>query len=107
MTDLEPAETREGASRRLLKRIRAADRQPSLLKAVATVRRLAPGDPDLGGPGAGGDQAPADLLVPLLVSDTALERLDDAAFESKRKRRFKAKGAPKDLEVYELRPAGA
>lgn len=267
MADLEPAETREGASRRLLQRIRAADRQPSLLKAAATVRRLAPGDTNLGGPGAGGDQAPADLLAlaltqsgkanpsvtrelgltavqlwqkvaeaqgrgrgeselailftdlvefsswaleagdeaviellgevsakseapvsshggdvvkrlgdglmavfadadaaaqaaheaiekvgridcrgyaptlraglhmgrprkiggdylgvdvnvaarvadaasggQLLVSDVALERLDDAAFESKRKRRFKAKGTPKDLEVYELRPAGA
>lgn len=35
----------------------------------------------------------------LLVSDAALAQLEGAAFESKRKRRFKAKGAPKDLEV--------
>jgi adenylate cyclase len=266
MAEPEPAETREGASRRLLARLRAADRQPGLLKVAATVRKLAPGDSELGNPGwAGGGSGPSDLVAKamtekpdkgpsvtrelgltalqlwqsaaeaqgrgrgeselailftdlvdfsswaleagdeavidllgkvgkqsegavsdhdgevvkrlgdglmavfadvgeaaaaahdaieavakvdcqgynpslraglhlgrprkirgdylgvavnvaarvadaasggeLLVSDAALERLDQGAFESKRKRRFKAKGAPKDLEVYELRPA--
>jgi adenylate cyclase len=35
----------------------------------------------------------------LLVSDVACERLDEGAFTVKR-RRFKAKGAPKELEVF-------
>jgi adenylate cyclase len=38
----------------------------------------------------------------LLVSGEAHERLGDG-FESRRKRRFKAKGAPKDLEVFAVR----
>ena len=38
----------------------------------------------------------------LLVSGTALERLGDG-FDRQRKRRFKAKGAPSELEVFELR----
>jgi class 3 adenylate cyclase len=41
----------------------------------------------------------------LLVSGTAMERLGDR-FESRRKRRFKAKGAPKDLEVFAVSPGG-
>ena len=42
----------------------------------------------------------------LLVSGQVLEALgDQEGFESRRKRRFKAKGAPKELEVYELRSA--
>src|SRR5947208_3470478 len=36
----------------------------------------------------------------LLVSGQALEALDDAGLEVKRRRRFRAKGAPRDLEVY-------
>jgi adenylate cyclase len=36
----------------------------------------------------------------ILVSGTACERLDATAFELRRKRRFKAKGAPKELEVF-------
>lgn len=38
----------------------------------------------------------------LLVSGELLERIDTSAFKVKRKRRFKAKGAPKGLDVYEL-----
>lgn len=36
----------------------------------------------------------------VLVSGAACEQLDDGALELKRKRRFKAKGAPADLEVF-------
>jgi adenylate cyclase len=36
----------------------------------------------------------------ILVSGAACERLDETEFELKRKRRFKAKGAPKELEVF-------
>jgi len=40
----------------------------------------------------------------LLVSDAVHESLGQVSgYESKRKRRFKAKGAPRELEVYELR----
>ena len=38
----ESDETRKGAARRLLTRLRDADRQPNLLKAASAVRRLAP-----------------------------------------------------------------
>jgi adenylate cyclase len=38
----------------------------------------------------------------LLVSGVAGERLEAEGFELKRVRRFRAKGAPKDLEVYEV-----
>ena len=41
----------------------------------------------------------------VLVSGAACERLDDAEFARKRQRRFKAKGAPKGLEVYAVEPA--
>jgi adenylate cyclase len=44
---------------------------------------------------AGGDQ--------VLISGAARERLDDG-FECKRQRRFKAKGAPKGLEVFSVEP---
>lgn len=36
----------------------------------------------------------------ILVSGAAGEKLDETAFDLKRKRRFKAKGAPKELEVF-------
>ena len=36
----------------------------------------------------------------VLVSQTVCERLDESRFTLKRKRRFKAKGAPKELEVF-------
>ena len=36
----------------------------------------------------------------VLVSQAARERLDDAELRLRRRWRFKAKGAPKDLEVY-------
>ena len=36
----------------------------------------------------------------VLVSQAARDRLDDAELKLRRRWRFKAKGAPKDLEVY-------
>jgi len=36
----------------------------------------------------------------VLVSDVAMQHLDGAALELKRRYRFKGKGAPKDLKVY-------
>lgn len=39
----------------------------------------------------------------LLVSGQLLEHIDTSDLTVKRKRRFKAKGAPKDLDVYEVR----
>ena len=36
----------------------------------------------------------------VLVSGVACERIDENTITLKRKRRFKAKGAPSDLEVY-------
>jgi adenylate cyclase len=43
----------------------------------------------------------------VLVSGKALEALDHAGLEIKRRRRFRAKGAPRDLEVYSVsRPIG-
>jgi adenylate cyclase len=36
----------------------------------------------------------------VLVSSTACEKLDEAKFTLKKKRRFKAKGAPRELEVF-------
>ena len=40
----------------------------------------------------------------ILVSDAACEALDERAFNLKRRRRFKAKGAPKELEVFSVEP---
>jgi adenylate cyclase len=40
----------------------------------------------------------------VLVSETARSELGEDEFDFKKQRRFKAKGAPKDLEVYEVRP---
>jgi adenylate cyclase len=42
----------------------------------------------------------------VLVSSAACSTLTEAAFELKRRRRFKAKGAPKELEVYSVEPVG-
>jgi adenylate cyclase len=39
----------------------------------------------------------------ILVSGPALEELDPEAFSSRRRKRFQAKGAPSDLEVYTVR----
>jgi adenylate cyclase len=41
----------------------------------------------------------------VLVSGPVTERLDQTAFTLKRRRRFKAKGAPKELEVFSVEPA--
>jgi adenylate cyclase len=41
----------------------------------------------------------------VLVSGPTREQLDPDSFKCKRLRRFKAKGAPKDLEVYSVEPA--
>jgi adenylate cyclase len=41
----------------------------------------------------------------VLVSGSVCDRLDQTAFVLKRKRRFKAKGAPKELEVFSVEPA--
>ncbi len=43
----------------------------------------------------------------VLVSDAARERLGDEALELRRRWRFKAKGAPKDLTVYRVARSGA
>jgi adenylate cyclase len=40
----------------------------------------------------------------VLVSETARGELDENGFDFKKQRRFRAKGAPKDLEVFEVRP---
>jgi adenylate cyclase len=40
----------------------------------------------------------------VLVSETARGDLGDDGFDFKKQRRFRAKGAPKDLEVYALEP---
>jgi adenylate cyclase len=42
----------------------------------------------------------------ILVSSAACERLDESSFELKRKRRFRAKGAPKELEVFSVEAVG-
>jgi adenylate cyclase len=42
----------------------------------------------------------------ILVSETARVSLDDDSFDLKRQRRFKAKGAPKDLAVYSVNASG-
>ena len=34
--------------------------------------------------------------------NVALDRLDESAFTLKRRRRFRAKGAPKELEVFSV-----
>src|SRR3954452_1237928 len=41
----------------------------------------------------------------ILVSSPACTKLDDTVFDLKRKRRFKAKGAPKELEVFAVEQA--
>jgi class 3 adenylate cyclase len=41
----------------------------------------------------------------ILVSGAACEQLEDGAFKCKKVRRFKAKGAPKELEVFSVDPA--
>jgi adenylate cyclase len=41
----------------------------------------------------------------ILVSSAACERLDATVFELKRRRRFRAKGAPKELEVFAVEQA--
>jgi adenylate cyclase len=40
----------------------------------------------------------------VLVSSAVCERIDDGAFVVKRRKRFRAKGAPKDLEVFSAEP---
>ena len=40
----------------------------------------------------------------VLVSEVVCEQLAEDDFEVRRKRRFRAKGAPKDLQVYSVRP---
>jgi adenylate cyclase len=40
----------------------------------------------------------------VLISETAHDRLDHDDFTLRRRRRFRAKGAPKDLEVYAVEP---
>jgi adenylate cyclase len=40
----------------------------------------------------------------VLVSETARGELGDEEFDFKKQRRFRAKGAPKDLEVYAVKP---
>ena len=42
----------------------------------------------------------------VFVSEAARAEIGDDGFEFKKQRRFRAKGAPKDLEVYEVRPRG-
>src|SRR3954447_10922211 len=42
----------------------------------------------------------------ILVSSAACEKLDESEFSLKRKRRFKAKGAPKELEVFSVETIG-
>jgi len=42
----------------------------------------------------------------VFVSEAARTEIGDDGFEFKKQRRFRAKGAPKDLEVYEVRPRG-
>ena len=42
----------------------------------------------------------------LLISDATLAAIDPADLDVKRKRRFRAKGTPRELEVYAVRPAG-
>jgi adenylate cyclase len=46
---------------------------------------------------AGGDQ--------ILISGATCERLEEGSFKCKKVRRFKAKGAPKELEVFSAEPA--
>ncbi|HEX6713881.1 MAG TPA: adenylate/guanylate cyclase domain-containing protein [Thermoleophilaceae bacterium] len=41
----------------------------------------------------------------ILVSSAACEKLDETKYQLKRKRRFKAKGAPKELEVFAVEQA--
>ena len=41
----------------------------------------------------------------VLVSSAVRDHLDPAAFETKRRRRFRAKGAPKELEVFSVESA--
>jgi adenylate cyclase len=38
----------------------------------------------------------------LLVTGPVREALDDSAFKARRKLRFRAKGAPRDLEVFSV-----
>ena len=40
----------------------------------------------------------------VLVSEPTRAELGEDGFDFKRQRRFRAKGAPRDLEVYEVRP---
>jgi adenylate cyclase len=40
----------------------------------------------------------------ILVSSAACVKLGDSAFDLKRRRRFKAKGAPKELDVFSVEP---
>ena len=39
----------------------------------------------------------------VLVSEAVCEQLAEHDFDVRRKRRFRAKGAPKDLQVYSVR----
>lgn len=42
----------------------------------------------------------------VLVSEAVCRQLSQESFDVRRKRRFRAKGAPKDLQVYSVRPRG-
>ena len=42
----------------------------------------------------------------VLVSDAALEDLDADSLKVKKKRRFKVKGVPDDLQAYSITPRG-
>jgi adenylate cyclase len=41
----------------------------------------------------------------ILVSSAACQKLDESEFTLKKKRRFKAKGAPRELDVFAVEPA--
>ncbi len=43
----------------------------------------------------------------ILVSAPVYEKLSDGAFDVSRKRFFRAKGAPKDLQVFSVKPRAA
>ena len=42
----------------------------------------------------------------VLVSDAALGELDAESVKAKKKRRFKVKGVPDDLQAYSINPGG-
>ena len=82
------------------------------MKAAQAARRLLPGDAASQTPSASRELGLGAMQVIQALSESrgrgpVCEKLSDGAFDVSRKRFFRAKGAPKDLQVFSVKPRAA